>query len=62
MEPSNDHELSIALAIDKLARETNLRPTAIEDAIAVLHFSMNLSDSKFLVSYIRWRMDNPIAK
>jgi len=62
MDPSNDHELVIAIAIDKLAKEGNLRPTAIEDVIAVLHFTMNLPDSKFLVNYIRWRMDNPIVK
>jgi hypothetical protein len=62
MSPSNDHELAIARIVDRISIEGRLYPTAIEDVIAVLDFTMSRSDSEFLVSYIRWRMDNPIAK
>ena len=62
MIPSNEHELAIARIVDKLSLEGRLYPTAIEDVITVLDFTLSKSDSKFLVSYIRWRMDNPIAK
>jgi len=62
METSNDHELTIARIVDKLAIDGKLYPTAIEDVITVLDFSMSKSDSEFLVKYMRWRMDNPIQK
>ena len=59
MEPSNDHELTIAGIIDKLSSGGRLYRSAIEDVITVLDFSMSKSESEFLVNYIRWRMDNP---
>ena len=62
MGPTKDHELAIARIVDKLSIDGKLYPTAIENVIAVLDFSMSKSDGEFLVSYIRWRMDNPIAK
>jgi len=62
METSNDHELKIARIVDKLSIDGKLYPTAIEDVITVLDFSMSKSDSEFLVTYMRWRMDNPIQK
>jgi hypothetical protein len=62
MGPTNDHELAIAIAVGNLAKEGKLRATAIEDVIAVLHFTMSKADSEFLVKFIRWRMDNPIAR
>ena len=62
MGPSNDHELAIALAVDQLARDGKLFPSAIEDVITVLNFSMSKTDSQFLVKYLRWRMDHPLAK
>jgi hypothetical protein len=61
MRPSNDHELAIARIVDKLSIGGKLYPTAIEDVISVLDFSMSKSDSEFLVNYIRWRMDNPLC-
>jgi hypothetical protein len=62
MKTCNDHELAIARIVDELSIGGRLYPTAIEDVIRVLDFSMSKSDSEFLVKYIRWRMDNPIAK
>jgi hypothetical protein len=62
METSNEHELTIARIVDKLSIDGKLYPTAIEDVITVLDFSMSKSDSEFLVKYMRWRMDNPIQK
>jgi hypothetical protein len=62
MGPTNEHELAVARIVDKLSIDGRLYPTAIEDVIAVLDFTLSRSDSEFLVRYIRWRMDNPIAK
>jgi len=62
MGPTNDHELAIARIVDKLSIDGKLYPTAIENVITVLDFTLSRSDSEFLVKYISWRMDNPIAK
>jgi hypothetical protein len=60
--PSNDHEQAIAKIVDKIDAEGKVYPTAIEDVIAVLDFTLSKSDSEFLVDYIRWRMDHPIVQ
>ena len=62
MSPSNDHELAIARIVDRISIDGRLYQTAIPEIVAALTFSMSKSDSDFLVSYICWRMDNPIAK
>jgi hypothetical protein len=62
MGPTNEHELAIARIVDRIAIEGRLYPTAIDEIIAQLSFTMTRSDSEFLVKYIRWRMDNPIAR
>jgi hypothetical protein len=62
MGPTNEHELAIARIVDRIALEGRLYPTAIDEIIALLSFTMTRSDSEFLVKYIRWRMDNPIAR
>ena len=62
MEPSNDRELAIARVVDRIALAGKIHTSAIEHVITVLDFTMSKSESRFLVEYIRWRMDNPIAK
>jgi hypothetical protein len=62
MGPSNDHELAITIAVDKISAEGRLSLSSIPEVTGSLHFLMSRSDSEFLVKYIRWRMDNPIAK
>jgi hypothetical protein len=62
MGPTNDHERAIAAIVDRFSLDGKLSPAAIEGVIAVLDFPMNRSDSEFLLSYIRWRADHPIAK
>jgi hypothetical protein len=62
MAPSNDHELAIARIVDKLDIDGSLSTRAIEDVIRALDFAMSKADGGFLVSYIRWRMENPTWK
>jgi hypothetical protein len=62
MGPTNNHERAIARIVDDLDTEGRLSPTSIEDVIAHLSFAMTKADSVFLVRYIRWRMDHPIAQ
>ena len=60
--PLNDHELAIARTVDRLTTEGSLHRTPIPKIAGALDFMMHRSDSEFLVSYVRWRMVNPIAK
>jgi len=59
--PTNDHELTIARIVDKLSTEGGLHASAIDQIIAALDFTLSISETKFMVSYLRWRMDK-IAK
>ena len=62
MGPANNHEQTIVRIVDDLDTEGRLSPTSIEVVITHLNFAMTKSDSEFLVTYIRWRMNHPIAK
>lgn len=62
IKPLNDHELAIARTVDRLTTEGSLLRTTIPNIAAAFEFMMYRSDCEFLVNYIRWRMDNPIAK
>jgi hypothetical protein len=60
MEPSNDHERAIKVAVDTIATEGRLSLiSSIPEVAASLQFLMSRSDAEFLVQYIRWRMDKP---
>ena len=48
--------------MDQFALGGKLDATVIDLLASVLPFTMADSDTKFLVRYIRWRMDNPIVK
>jgi len=54
--PSNNHEREIVRIVDQITLQGGMsRATA-------LTFAMSRSDSKFLMEYVRWRMDHPILK
>jgi hypothetical protein len=57
--PINDHELTIARIVDKLSTAGGLHASAIDEIIAALDFALSIAETKFLVSYLRWRMENP---
>src|SRR5438105_12034021 len=59
MGPSNDHDLEIARAVDRIAKG-RLDPNKIDEIIAALRFIPSSTENKFLLGYLRWRMDNPI--
>ena len=53
--PSNNHEREIVRIVDQITIQGMSRAAA-------LTFAMSRSDSKFLMEYVRWRMDHPIPK
>ena len=60
MEPSNDHELAIKVAIDTIATEGRLSLiSSIAEIAASLQFVMSRADSEFLLRYVLWRTDQP---
>jgi hypothetical protein len=59
---TNDHESTIKRIVDKLSAEGRLSPSTIDEIIAALDFVLTVSETKFLVAYLRWRMDSPIDK
>jgi hypothetical protein len=58
--PQNDHELTIARIVDGFSIDGRLYHTTFDEIIATLNFVMSRSDTEFLVSYIWWRMGNPM--
>jgi hypothetical protein len=62
MGPSNDRELDIARVVDKVAGYDTHAPSSIVEIFAALTFSLSRNDCEFLVNYIRWRIEHPIAK
>jgi hypothetical protein len=59
MKPSSDHEREIARRIDERLREGGLSVTAIAELAAAIPFPMSESETRFLISYVLWRRDNP---
>ena len=62
MSPSNEYELEIARMVDKFAIEGRLSAAALHGIVDELGHAVRLSEMDFLVKYIRWRLDHPIAK
>jgi hypothetical protein len=60
--PKNDHELAIARIVDGFSIDSRLYHITFDEIMDELSFVMSRSDSEFLVSYIWWRMSNPIAR
>ena len=62
MSPSNEQELEIIRMVDRFALENRLSPSAAYGIVDELPTKVLLnSEMVFLVRYIRWRMDHPIA-
>ena len=61
MQPADEHELVITKIVDRLAGEGRLDPSVIDQIIAQIDFVMTQPQGQFLIDYIRWRMEHPIA-
>ena len=45
-----------------MSAEDRLDRSAMSEVIVSLDFIMSVSDSDFLINYLRWRMKNPSGK
>jgi len=61
MQPADEYESVIARIVDGFAGGARLDPSVIDQIIARIDFAMTQSQGNFLIDYIRWRMENPIA-
>ena len=61
MEPTNDHERTIAQAVDKAFLEDPSNRDLIQNIAMSLDFVMSPSDTQFLVDYAYWRRANQIS-
>ena len=63
MEPTNDHERAIAQAVDKEFQNNPGGPyeALVSEIAASLGSLTSDADTNFLVSYSRWRFENPIV-
>ena len=62
MQPTNDHEREILRIVYGIAMEGRLELVSIQEVVSVLDFLMTAEESQFLMSYVQWRMANPIPK
>jgi uncharacterized protein YhdP len=60
--PTNDHELVIARSVDRIFLDGRLDASSIDAVISALNFTLSITETKFLVSYIRWRIENPTTR
>jgi len=61
MESSNDHEREISRLFDQRTRSEGKVDYAGVPAVASrLTFLMTRSDSEFLITFLHWRMNNPL--
>jgi hypothetical protein len=62
MSPSNEHELAIALVVDRMDTEGRLKLISIQEVVNTVDFKLTAPESAFLMNYLQWRMANPIQK
>ena len=63
MEPTNDHERTIAEAIDsKLLASDSRYESIVTEVVVSMPFDMSIADTQFLFNYAHWRLAQPAKK
>jgi hypothetical protein len=60
-EPTNDHERTIAEAIDRKAPASAYQ-SVVAEVVVSLPFDMSIADVKFLLNYSHWTLAHPVTK
>ena len=60
-EPTNDHERTIAEAIDSKAPDSAYE-SIVAEIVVSLPFDMSIADTQFLFSYAHWRLAHSVKK
>ena len=62
-EPTNDHERTIAQALDsKILVEDSSYGSIVSGVVESMPFDMSIADIQFLFNYAHWRMAQPAKK
>lgn len=62
-EPTNDHERTIAEAIDsKLLAPDSSYESIVAQVVVSMPFEMSIADTQFLFDYAHWRLSQPAKK
>jgi len=61
--PTNDHERTIAKAIDsKLLASDGTYESIVAEIVMSVPFVMSIADTQFLSNYVRWRITHPAKR
>jgi len=61
-EPTNDHERTIAEAIDSKLAPDSPYESIVAEVVVSLPFDMSIADTQFLFNYAHWRQAHPVKK
>jgi hypothetical protein len=62
-EPTNDHERTIAEAIDsKLLKSDSPYESIVTEIVMSVPFDMSIAETEFLFNYAHWRLAHPLKK
>ena len=61
-EPTNDHERTIAEAIERKLAPNNPYKSIEAEVVVSLPFDMSIADTQFLFNYAHWRLAYPLKK
>ena len=62
-QPTNDHERTIAAAIEnKLLEPDSAYESTLAEVVVSLPFAMSIADAQFLFDYAHWRLAKPAKK
>jgi hypothetical protein len=63
VEPTNDHERTIAEALDsKLLGPDSAYGSIVSEVVESMPFDMSIADIQFLFNYAHWRLAQPTKK
>jgi hypothetical protein len=61
-EPTNDHERTIAEALDSKLAPYCLYESIVAEVVVSMPFDMSIADTQFLFNYAHWRLAQPAKK
>jgi hypothetical protein len=61
-EPTNDHERTIAEAIESKLALNSPYESIVAEVVVSVPFDMSIADTQFLFNYAHWRLAQPVKK
>jgi len=61
-EPTNDHERTIAEALDSKLAPNSLYESVVAEVVVSMPFDLSIADIQFLFNFAHWRLAHPVKK